>query len=384
MGAGSATVSVMAGALMVTSSFLPGQGGIESYLAELCELLGEKIAVLAPPERDGKTLPQGLPYRTIPGPNHMLWPGRDVADAIVRHAREMETDKVVFGTPWPLVLLGPQLRDAGLRYSVIVHGAELAVPGAVPVLRKRVARALSHADVLLPVSNYTAGITTRLLQGRGCEVPAVERLRARVDLDRFRPGIDAGALRTRLGLGPKTKVVLCFGRLVPRKGVGRLIEAMPEIAQRVPDTVLVVGGTGPDEKRLRRAAARLSAPVVFAGRVSEEDAPALYSTADVFALPVVDRWFGLEIEGLGVVLLEASACETPSVTGRSGGTPEAVKDGVTGRVIDATDRRRLIGSITELLVDPRLRRTMGAAAREHVAAEFSAAIPPQPLLDWIG
>lgn len=369
---------------MVTSSFLPGQGGIESYLAELCELLGEKIAVLAPPERDGKPLPPDLPYRTIPGPNHMLWPGKDVAAAIVRHARELDTDKVVFGTPWPLVLLGPQLRDAGLHYAVIVHGAELAVPAAVPFLRARVARALSSADVLMPVSDYTAGITTRLLQSRGCEVPPVERLRARVDLDRFRPGLDAAAIRARLGVGDKTKIVLCFGRLVPRKGVGRLIAAMPEIARRVPDTVLVVGGTGPEEKRLRRMAARLSAPVVFAGRVPDEDAPALYSTADVFALPVVDRWFGLEIEGLGVVLLEASACETPCVTGRSGGTPEAVRDGITGRVIDATDRPRLTGSIVELLVEDRLRRSMGAAAREHVAAEFSAAIPPQALLDWIG
>lgn len=372
----------MADALMVTSSFLPGRGGIESYLAELCELLGERVAVLAPPRRDGIALPRDLPYPTVPGPNAMLWPNREVLRAIEQQARAHRTEKILFGTPWPLALLGPKLHAAGLHYAVIIHGAELVVPGAVPVLRRRLAHALSLADLLLPVSDYTSKATARLLSKEGYQVPPTERLRARVDLERFRPGLPDAALRTRLGIAPEAKVVLCFGRLVPRKGVHRLVEVMPEIARRVPGAVLVVGGTGPEEKRLRRLAARAPASVVFAGRVPDDEAPALYATADVFALPVVDRWFGLEIEGLGVVLLEASACETPCITGTSGGTPEAVVDRSTGFVVDATDRAWLTNSIVELLVDDRLRRRMGKAAREHVEREFSAAIPPQALLDW--
>lgn len=373
----------MADALMVTSSFLPGRGGIESYLAELCELIGDRIAVLAPPRRDGIELPRDLPYPTEPGPNPMLWPGRSVVEAIEKAARSHGTDKVLFGTPWPLALLGPQLRESGLRYAVIVHGAELVVPGAVPVLRRRLAQALSRADVLLPVSDYTARATTNVLRRSGLAVPRTERLRARVDLARFRPDLDGDPVRKQLGIDRDAKVVLCFGRLVPRKGVDRLIEVMPEIASRVPGALLVVGGTGPEENKLRRLAARTTAPVLFAGRVSDDHAPALYATADVFALPVVDRWGGLEIEGLGVVLLEASACETPCVTGRSGGTPEAVVDRKTGFVVDATDRAWLANAIVELLVDGPLRRRMGKAAREHVEREFSADIPPQPLLDWM-
>jgi len=373
----------MADALMVTSSFLPGRGGIESYLAELCELLSPRLAVLAPPERDGVPLPSALAYPTAAGPNSMLVPTRTVVAAILEQARAHETDKVLFGTPWPLVLLGPRLRKAGLRYAVIVHGAELVVPGAVPLLRKRMAEALGGAELLLPVSDYTAGATTSLLQRMKVSVPRIERLRARVDVAQFQPGLDATAVRTRLGIAAEAKVVLCFGRLVPRKGVDRLISAMPEIARSIPGATLVVGGTGPEEAKLRRLAERTDAAVVFAGRVPDEEAGPLYATADVFALPVVDRWFGLEIEGLGVVLLEASACETPCVTGNSGGTPEAVLDGATGYVIDGRSRAALVDRVVRLLADDGLRSSLGAAARRHVKENFSASLPPTPLLEWL-
>ena len=367
---------------MVTSSFLPGHGGIESYLAELCGSLAPRVAVLAPPRRDGKELPRDLGYPTIAGPNSMLWPGRSVERAVLDEAARLSTDKVLFGTPWPLALLGPRLRSAGLRYAAIIHGAELLVPGAVPVVRKRLAHALSQADLLLPVSDYTASATARLLEKAGLSVPSMARLRARVDLSRFRPDIDADKVRSRLGLSHEAKVILSFGRLVERKGVHRMIEAMPEISRRVPEAVYVVGGTGPEEKRLRRLADKTAARVVFAGRVPEGDAPALYATAEVFSLPVVDRWFGLEIEGLGVVLLEAAACETPCVTGRSGGTPEAVLDGETGYVVDASDPSQLVERTVALLSDPNEAARMGGAGRRHVAANFSTEVEPEALLAW--
>jgi phosphatidylinositol alpha-1,6-mannosyltransferase len=374
----------MTDAVMVTSSFLPGRGGIESYLAELCTLVSPRVAVLAPPERDGVALPTDLPYPTAPGPGSMLVPNDKVARAIVEQARLHRTDRVLFGTPWPLVLLGPRLKAAGLRYAVIVHGAELIVPGALPLLRARIARALGTADLLLPVSDYTADATASLLERQHVAVPRMERLRARVDTSLFRPDLEASQVRRRLGIAPEQKIVLCFGRLVPRKGVDRLIRAMPEIERSVPGVTLVIGGTGPEERRLQRLAARERARVVFAGRVPDDEAPPLYSTADVFALPVVDRWFGLEIEGLGVVLLEASACETPCVSGRSGGTPEAVLDGETGYVIDARSRELLVERVVRLLADDPGRAAMGAAARHHVETHFSAALPPTPLLEWLG
>jgi len=213
-------------------------------------------------------------------------------------------------------------------------------------------------------------------------VPPIERLHARVDLERWRPDVDTRAMRGRLDLESGDKVVLCFGRLVKRKGVDRLIKVLPDVNERVPEAVVVVAGTGPELGRLEKLAKASPGRVIIAGRIPDEEAPALYALADVFALPVVGRYRGLEIEGLGVVLLEAAACGTPCVTGRSGGTPEAVIDGMTGYVVDASDLDELRGRITHLLERPQLARTMGLRGREHVAKEFSADMP-EPLLEWL-
>lgn len=369
---------------MVSSSFLPGRGGIESYLAELCAELKPRLAVMAPAKREGRPIPTDLGYPTRGYAGSMLLPTRGVASAVVDEARRLGTERVLFGTPWPLVLIGPRLRAAGLRYAVIVHGAEILVPSAIPLVRRRLARALAGADLLLPVSEYTAERTRSFLTKAGFPVPRKEILRARVDVDRFHPGAAGADTRARFGLDPDVALLLCFGRLVKRKGVERAISALPSILREAGSVHLAVAGTGPEIKRLRRLAQRMQAPVTFLGRVADEDAPALHATADIFLLPVVDRYRGLEIEGLGVVLLEAGACETPSVTGRSGGTAEAVIDGKTGFVIDARSEQQLVLAVTRLVRDEELRRVMGRAARKHVKEEFTRERLPDALLEWLG
>lgn len=368
---------------MVTSSFLPGRGGIESYLAELCATLAPRLAVMAASERDGKRLPDDLPYPVFGQPRSMLVPSGKLVGAVSDLARRLSTDKVLFGTPWPLALMSPSLSERGLRYAVIVHGAEMLVPAAAPILRQRFAHALGGAELLLPVSDFTRSRLEGLLRGHGLPIPDIERLRARVDLERFRPDVDVGVVAEQLGVDPAAPVVLCFGRLVERKGVHRLLKVWPSIKQRAPRAALVIAGTGPELKKLQQKAHPLR-DVYFAGRVAEEHAAAYYARGDVFALPVVDRWFGLELEGLGVVLLEAAACGTACVTGTSGGTPEAVVDGETGYVIDAGDPVRLEESIVGLLNDPGLAARMGTAGRRFVAANYSTAASPRGLLDWLG
>ena len=367
---------------MVSSSFLPGRGGIETYLAELCGALAPRLAVLAPARRGRDVLPDDLPYPVRGYRGRLFVPGPRAARATIAAACAAETDKVLFGTPWPQILTAPRLTAAGLRYAAIVHGAELLVPGTIPLVRKRLLRALAGAELLLPVSLFTAQRTRDLLEKAGERVPPFAVLRARVDLERFHPGAGRDEARARLGLAPDAPMVLCLGRMVARKGIDRLIAALPDIAESVPGVTLVLAGAGPEEKALRRAAARVPQRVVFAGRVPDEDTPALYSAADVFALAVADRWRGLDTEGLGVVLLEAAACEVPCVTGRSGGTPEAVVDGITGLVVDARDRTRLGDAIVRLLTDRDLAREMGRAGRRHVSAEFGGRIP-EALTQWL-
>jgi phosphatidylinositol alpha-1,6-mannosyltransferase len=372
----------MSDAVLVSPSFLPGKGGIESHLAQLCLELAPRLAVLAPAQRDGHPIPPDLPYPVIPYDGRMAWPTHRVADAIARACEEKRTRKVLFGTPWPLLLLGSQLIERGLRYAVMVHGAELIAPGAIPGTSRKIAAPLADADLVLPVSHYTAEKLRNLLTKQHLDLPVIVALRPRVDLDRFHPGVSTVRVRQQLDLSDETLVVLSFGRLVPRKGNHRLIEAMREVRRRVPKAILVIAGTGPEENKLRRMAAD-DEGVVFAGRVPDELAPGLYATADVFALPVADRWFGLEVEGLGVVLLEAGAAATPCVTGRSGGTPEAVIDGETGFVIDARRRGQLEDKITWLLQHPVDANRMGVWGHAHVRREFSGAPLPQALLSWL-
>ena len=369
---------------MVTSSFLPGRGGIESYLAEMADELAPRVAVLAAARREGRALPDDLPYPTVPFAGRLLVPGRRARDATLSAARRLGTDRVLFGTPWPLVLMGPRLRAEGVSYAVIVHGAEMLVPAALPAVRGRLAVALAEADLILAVSDFTAGKVRELLAAHGHGDRAVPVLRARVDLDRFQPSADGTAVRERHGIRPEAKVILSLGRLVRRKGVHRLIAALPEIRAAAGDVVLLVAGTGPESSRLRRVAARTRSPVIFAGRVSDDDAPSYYAAADVFALPVVDRYRGLDVEGLGVVLLEAAATGLPAVTGRSGGTPEAVLDGRTGSVVDASDKSQLVGALVRILTDGDLARAMGEAGRSYVGAEFARRDLPDELMRWLG
>ncbi len=368
---------------MVTSSFLPGRGGIESYLAELCSDLAPRLAVLAPRTREGMAIPSDLPYPTESHAGSMLWPTRSVLQAIREAATRHRTNKVLFGTPWPLGLLGPQLKKTGMHYAAIIHGAELTVPSAVPGLRRILGRAMAGADLLFPVSDYTSRSLARVIEKCDLPVPPRETLRARVNLQRFHPDVDVGPAAKSLGLTRDDRVVLCFGRLVRRKGVDRAIRALPSIAARVPRTVLVIAGTGPQERILKALAARTKGRVVFAGRVADANAPALYGLADIFLLPVADRLWGLEAEGLGVVLLEAAACATPCVTGRSGGTPEAVIDGRTGHVVDATKQDELVEAVVRLLEQPAEAAAMGRAGRVHVAERFSNRRLPARLLAWL-
>jgi phosphatidyl-myo-inositol dimannoside synthase len=368
---------------MVTSSFLPGRGGIESYLSELCARVSPRLAVLAPGTRDGKALPRDLGYPTTGYDGSLLMPSPHVVRAIEEAARAHGTRRILFGTPWPLALLGPSLAKRGFSYGVIVHGAETIVPSNVPVLKQKLSRSVGEAKVVFPVSDFTRGKLEQLLRSAGRSPPPMHLLRARVDVGRFRPSVRSSEARRRLGLAPEERVVACLGRLVRRKGVHRLIEAYPDLAARVPNVSVLVAGAGPEERRLRRLARATRARVRFLGRVSEENAPSVLGVAEVFAFPVVERWAGMEAEGLGVVLVEAAACGVPCVTGRSGGTAEAVIDGTTGFVVNARRRAELVHAISSLLEDRELARRMGAAGRRHVERSFSGELPT-PLLDWLG
>ena len=238
----------------------------------------------------------------------------------------------------------------------------------LPGARRALRQIGDHTDIVTFVSRYTRG---RFASAFGPEA-GLEHLPSGVDTDVFRPDPGARAeLRSRYGLGARP-TVLCLSRLVPRKGQDMLIRALPEIRRRIDGAVLVIVGGGPYEKRLRELAHRTGVDrhVVFTGTVPAAELAAHHTIADVFAMPCRTRGGGLDVEGLGIVYLEASATGVPVVAGRSGGAPETVRDGRTGFVVDGTSVTAVATAVSGVLADRDRAAAMGAAGREWVSTDW--------------
>ncbi|MCF8589317.1 glycosyltransferase family 4 protein [Gordonia liuliyuniae] len=355
--------------LLVTNDFPPRAGGIQSYLENLLRFVPpENVVVYAPKWKGSDEYDAAAPYPIVRHRTSLMLPTPFVARRAARLVREHDVHTVWFGAAAPLAVLAPRLRKAGARRIVAsTHGHEVGwsmLPGARQVLRYIGV----HTDVVTYVSRYTRG---RFSSAFGRDA-ALEYVPCGVDTDRFAP--DAAArteLRERYGIGD-APVVLCLSRLVPRKGQDVLVQAWPSILREVPDAQLMIVGGGPYGDRLRELAAKtgVADSVTFTGSVPADELPKHHAMADVFAMPTRTRGGGLDVEGLGIVFLEASASGVPVVAGDSGGAPETVHDGVTGTVVDGRDRERVAEAITTLLKDTELAAAMGAKGRAWIVQHW--------------
>jgi phosphatidylinositol alpha-1,6-mannosyltransferase len=334
--------------LLATNDYPPKPGGIQQYLGNLVASLPAEVRVLAPRE-DGPA-----PGTVERNTRRFMWPTRLVRRWVEEQIEEFRPDIVLFGAPHPLAHLGPGLRrSTGVPYAVLCHGAEVTVPAAFPGTRQVVRGPLRQADALFAVSRFTAGKVEQLTGRR------VRYVGAGVDVTTFTPA----------QAPPELPVVGCVSRFVPRKGQRRVLEAAAALREQGVSVDVLLVGTGRDERALRRLAGRLGLPVRFEVGVPWGRLPDLYRQMTVFAMPCRSRWFGLEVEGLGLVFLEAAASGLPVIAGDSGGSPETVAPGRTGFVVDGTDA--LAEGIRLLVADPDAARTMGASGRERVVAEFT-------------
>jgi phosphatidylinositol alpha-1,6-mannosyltransferase len=287
-----------------------------------------------------------------------MLPVPSVARRAARVLREHNCDTVVFGAAAPLGLLAPSLRRAGARRLVaITHGHEAGwavLPGARSLLR----RIGDQTDAVTFLGEYFRVRLARALSPAAAA--RMVRLAPGVDTAAFRPGPGGDEIRERHGLGDRP-VVVCVSRLVRRKGQDTLIRAWPQVLAAAADNTpaLLIVGDGPYRGDLERLAQQtgVAGSVVFSGPVPAGELPAYYRAGNVFAMPCRTRRGGLDVEGLGIVYLEASASGLPVVGGDSGGAPDAILDGETGYVVPGRDVAAVAGRIAELLADP-----AGAAA----------------------
>ncbi|MGE5286001.1 MAG: glycosyltransferase family 4 protein [Micromonosporaceae bacterium] len=356
--------------LVVTNDYPPRPGGIQSFVHALASRRPpDSVVVYAPSWEGAAAFDARQPFPVIRHPRSLMLPLPGVLRRARQLAGEYGCDTVLFGAAAPLGLLAPGLRRSGIRRLVaITHGHEAGwamLPGARQLLR----RIGDEVDVVTYLGDY---FRSRLAKALSPAAAArMVRLTPGVDVATYRPGAGGAGVRARLGLDGRP-VVVCVSRLVPRKGQDTLIRAWPRVRAGVPDAALLLVGGGPYRAGLERLAERLrvTSSVVFTGSVPDQDLPAYYDAGDVFAMPCRTRRMGLDVEGLGIVYLEASASGLPVVAGDSGGAPDAVLDGHTGYVVDGRSPGAVAERLAELLTDTGRAAAMGEKGRAWAVDEW--------------
>jgi phosphatidylinositol alpha-1,6-mannosyltransferase len=349
--------------LIITNDFPPRIGGIQSFLHALAIQVADRVVVYAPAWPGAAAFDGAQPFPVIRHPTSLMLPVPTVCRRALEIMASHGCDTILFGAAAPLGLLAPSLRRAGARRIVAVtHGHETGW-ARLPVSRALLRRIGDSVDALTYLGEFT-----RQRMSEGLSAAAIRRmvrLTPGADTKTFRPGAGGSAIRKRHGLTERP-VILCVSRLVRRKGQDTLIRALPGLlAANQGKPALLLVGDGPYAAGLRRLARKLgvSDHVVFAGEVPSRELPGYYDAADIFAMPCRSRYAGLDVEGLGIVFLEAAAAALPVIVGDCGGAPDAVLHGETGFVVPGRGVRSVEARLNQLLSDPAAAKVIGQKGR---------------------
>ena len=360
--------------LFITNDFGPRTGGIETFVIGLIERIKEKeVIVFTSAQGDTAQYDQQwlnkYGVQVIRDRSKILLPSRRVTKKAKEIVELHGIDVLVFGAAAPLALMAPALRKSGIKKIIaLTHGHEVWWAKIFPfnLSMRRIGKAVDHLTYL---GEFTRNAIARSLTQRSAD--AMVKIAPGIDTSHFIPQPDAMQKRITLGLEDK-KIIISVGRLVHRKGQDKLIEAMPAILQKVPNAYLLLVGEGPYRSHLEKLAKKLSLNenITFAGRILYDKLPSYLSAADLFAMPSRSRFFGLEVEGLGIVYLEASACGIPVVAGNSGGAPDAVLDGLTGLCVDGTDINQIAQAVIDICSEAKRASNMGSAGRNWIVDQW--------------
>ncbi len=355
--------------LFVTNDFGPRAGGIETFVIGLIERRAFGSTIVYTSAQDDSheydlRWKRDYGVTVIRDRSKILLPTPRVARNLKRVIKQEGVRVAAFGAAAPLALLSASMKSAGVRKTVaLTHGHEVWWAKIFP-FNCAIRRMGATVDSLTYLGEFTQKAISRSLSKRA--VKQMVKIAPGIDVEHFSPQ-DSSELRRELDIDDK-KVIVSVGRLVHRKGQDHLIESMPEILAKVPDAHLLIVGQGPYLEHLAKLVAvnKVENHVSFIGRVQYSELPRFICAGDIFAMPSRSRFAGLEVEGLGIVYLEASACGLPVVAGNSGGAPDAVVEGVTGLVVDGTKNTQIAAAIITLLTNPQKSEEMGKAGREWI------------------
>ncbi len=366
--------SVYKNILVITNDFGPRTGGIETFVIGLLERIVDcKVIVFTSQQGNTSEYDQQwlkkFGVQVIRDRSKILLPSVRVAKRAKEIAQSHNVEVLVFGAAAPLALMAPRLRKAGIKKIIaLTHGHEVWWARIFPfnLAMRRIGNSVDHLTYL---GEFTRQAISRSLSQKS--IDSMVKIAPGIDTSHFSPQADAIHRRTELGLEGK-KIIVSVGRLVHRKGQDKLIEAFPTIVREIPNAHLLIVGEGPYRTHLEKLVERLSLKenVTFVGRIFYNDLPSYLSASDVFVMPSRSRFFGLEVEGLGIVYLEASACAIPVVAGISGGAPDAVQEGITGLCVDGTNAAQIAEAVIHICSDPKRAAKMGLAGRNWVIEQW--------------
>ena len=354
--------------LLVTNDLGPRAGGIETFVLGLIEgLPKDSLIIYTSSQKGDKAFDAQLLEKfgavVIRDRAKMLLPTPRITRKAVKILKQQQIKNVWFGAAAPLALMAEKLRSAGASNIVaLTHGHEVWW-AKIPILKSLLKKIIKDVDHLGYLGDFTKGEIAKISN----QPQKFLQIAPGIDTQHFAPKIARGDLIEKYRLDGR-RVIVSVGRLVHRKGQDELVKAMPKILEQFPDAILLFVGEGPIKQMLFNSAKQLGVlpKVVFAGRVSHHDLPDYICLGEIFAMPVRSRFSGLEVEGLGIVYLEASACGLPVIVGNSGGAVDAVLDKKTGLLVDGTKSDQIADAICELLANPERAKQMGAAGRDWV------------------
>ena len=364
----------MSKTLVITNDFPPRPGGIQTFIYGLVQGFDpDDVVVLTSKHTGWQEFDKQEKYPIFRHNTQMLLPTKAVGDQAITIIKEFNCDRVLFGASAPLGLLANRLKNHGIKKTVaITHGHEVGW-AFTPGLKQTFQKIVKDVDKLTYLTKFTFEQISEAISSDQLE--KFEQLTPGIDINMFDPenknNGQSQKIRERFRLGNKP-VVVCVSRLMARKGQDTLIEVWPEVLKKVPDAHLLIVGGGSLKQSLHKKTFdnNVHTSVTITGAVDWKELPGFYAAGDVFAMPVRTRNLGFDVEGLGIVYLEASATGIPVIAGNSGGAPEAVFDGVTGFVLNPNNQMILAEKIIELLLNKELNNRLGKQGRSWIEKQW--------------
>ena len=360
--------------ICITNDFGPRAGGIETFVIGLIERAPfGSIVVYTSQQGDTSAYDLGwfndFGVKVVRDKSKILLPTPRVISAVKKVISEEKIAIAFFGAAAPLAVMAKSLRKVGVEKIVsLTHGHEVWWAKLWP-FKFAIRYIGNHVDNLTYLGEFTRSEISRGLSQKARD--AMVKIAPGIDTSHFSPQASARELREALGLRDK-KVIVSVGRLVHRKGQDFLIRALPEILKSHPDAHILLVGEGPYRSELEKLARELNLQdaITFIGRIQYAALPTYICVGDIFAMPSRSRLAGLEVEGLGIVYLEASACELPVIAGKSGGAPDAVLEGISGVTVEGTNATEIAKAAIYLMSDPIKAKEMGKRGREWIEAQW--------------